>query len=253
MLRELTKDDWLSILNIPANRIPRVVVLRGTRNFRMYYELYREHFTDVLDVGSPNGVFDELFVGELDGVQTAYASVYGAPMASEVTHVFGVLGTELVIQTGNCGALADDIDTGDIFVPVDAYCGEGASQYYKTDGKIVSASPDPELAAVLDSCPGDIHYGSIYTTSALFAEGEHEIADWHARGFAAVDMETAATFAVAEHFGMDRLSVLFAFDNPRRREHILLQDEEKTARRQRSNQRVMELVFDIVKRFESSQ
>ena len=31
MLKDLTKDEWLSLLNIPEDRIPAVLVLRGTR------------------------------------------------------------------------------------------------------------------------------------------------------------------------------------------------------------------------------
>ena len=31
MLKELTKNEWLSLLNIPENRVPTVLVLRGTR------------------------------------------------------------------------------------------------------------------------------------------------------------------------------------------------------------------------------
>ncbi len=52
-------------------------------------------------------------------------------------------------------------------------------------------------------------------------------------GWSAVDMETATTFAVAEHFGMHRLAILFAFYNPRRKRHLLLSDEEENWLRQR--------------------
>ena len=64
-----------------------------------------------------------------------------------------------------------------------------------------------------------LHGRAIYTTAALLAESEAEIARWHQQGFAAVDMETATTFAVAEYFGMVRAAILYVFDNPRHREH----------------------------------
>ena len=76
-----------------------------------------------------------------------------------------------------------------------------------------------------------IAHGSIYTTSALFGEGREDIDRWAQQGFAAVDMETAATFAVAEHFDMDRGSLLAVFDNPRGEDHILTADKEKDTRR----------------------
>ena len=93
MLRDLTRNDWLSILGLPKARIPRTLILRGTRNLKSQYESYRQYFSNILEMGSPNGILEDVFVGDLDSISVAYASVYGAPMASEVTHIFGVLGT----------------------------------------------------------------------------------------------------------------------------------------------------------------
>jgi uridine phosphorylase len=75
------------------------------------------------------------------------------------------------------------------------------------------------------------------------AEGEADVERWYQQGFSAVDMETATSFAVAEYFGMDRTAILYVFDNPRRREHILLTDEEEDAKRERANQAARELEF----------
>lgn len=123
-----------------------------------------------------------------------------------------MLGTRLVVQTGCCGALADDIEAGDLFVPTEAFCGEGAARYYRPGRPVVYPSVEPAGLPALRQLP--VHRGRLYTTAALLAEGEREIEDWHRQGFAAVDMETATTFAVAEHFGLDRVAVLFAFDTP---------------------------------------
>ncbi len=250
MLRELAKKDWLSILSVPESRIPNVLILRGTRNLKSQYEQHRKYFTNILDIGSPNGILEDVLIGDLDGFPVAYASVYGAPMASEIVHVFGVLGTSLVIQTGCCGALSEAIEVGDIFIAREAYCGEGASQYYKPKGKVMKASAKLLEMSLIGS-PHDIpvHFGKIYTTSALFAEGEREIDEWYGRGFSAVDMETAATFAVAEHFGMKRISVLFVFDNPRRKESILMKDTEKDACRASGKKCMIDLVLRVTREY----
>ena len=100
MLKDLTRDDWLAVLNIPEARIPVALILRGTRNLKLHYQSYLKHFTNILEVGTPNGVLEDVFIGDLHSYPVAYASVYGAPMASEVVHVFGMLGTPLVLQTG---------------------------------------------------------------------------------------------------------------------------------------------------------
>jgi purine-nucleoside phosphorylase len=246
MLKELTKADWLRILELPASRIPDVVILRGTRNFHTQYKAMLPNFENVLEVGTPNGVLEDVLIGEVRGRSVGFACVYGSPMASEVVHLFGVLGTRAVLQIGNCGALADDFLAGDLFLADRAFCGEGAAQYYKTDGKWVAASEGLLQSKTLSALNReDYRIGSIYSTAALFAEGEKDIEQWYQQGFAAVDLETAATYAVAEHFGMDRLSMLYAFDNPRRREHLLLSDAAKDVRRAESNARMISLALEL--------
>src|SRR5262249_48619302 len=108
-------------------------------------------------------------------------------------------------------------------------------QYYQPDSKWMTASEGLLHAAVARLGPGGCRPGAIYSTAALFAEGAEDLERWHGEGFAAVDLETAATYAVAGHFGMERVSVLYAFDNPRRREHLLLSDREKDVRRAAAN------------------
>ena len=117
MLKDLTRDDWLGFLDLIADRIPSSLNPRGTRELRIRYLAYIEHFDDVIEVGSPNRLFEDLFIGPRNGVQVANAPVYGPAMASEIAHVFGLLGTSLVIQTGVCGGLADGMNAGDIVIP----------------------------------------------------------------------------------------------------------------------------------------
>jgi len=248
MLRELTKHDWLSMLAIPTERIPSSLILWGTRNLKSRYDTMREFFYDVLEVGSPNGIIEDVLIGKIDGTDVAYASVYGAPMASEITHIFGVLGTSKVIQIGTCGGLDKEINAGDLFITETAYCGEGASQYYKSHGKKVEATIKFHgLRVPLDIA---IRKGQIYTTSALFAEGEKDIKKWSQQGFSAVDMETAATFSVAEYFGMERGSILNVFDNPSKQEHIMITDSEKTDKRKMAQQEMIKVAFSFTTNYE---
>ena len=252
MLKELTKKEWLSLLNIPENRIPTILVLRGTRNLKANYAKHSTFFTDVFEVGSPNGIFEDVLIGTYKNINIGYASVYGDAMASEVTHLFGVLGTSLVIQTGCCGALTDNIEAGDLVSVTSAHCGEGAAQYYLPQRQEINASL--ELVDGITSLRATsvvTHKGRIWTTSALLAEGTAEIQDWSHQGYIAVDMETASTFAVAEYFGMQRLSLLFAFDNPSQGEHILLSDTEKQVRRNDGEQAVIDTVFAVIENYKN--
>ena len=249
MLKELTKSDWLGFLGLPQERIPSVLVLRGTRNLRTNYDKYRAHFDDVLEVGSPNALFEDVFIGRRGGSDVGYASVYGAPMASEITHVFGVLGTRLVIQTGVCGALGDGIEAGDLVVATAARCAEGAAASYLPGVETVAATPELVAEVMADqSVTVPRHAGPVWTTAALLAEGNAEIEQWHAEGYHAADMETATTFVVADYFGMRRVSLLYAFDNPRQGAHLGLTEAHKDEARAAGEAAMFALVFDLIAR-----
>jgi purine-nucleoside phosphorylase len=247
MLNDLNKNDWLSLLNIPAGKIPRVLVLRGTRNLKKKYHEHKFYFDNIFEVTSPNNIVEDIFIGDIDGVAIAYASVYGAPMASELTHIFGVLGTELVIQTGCCGSIGDEVNIGDIVCATSVFCGEGASQYYlndatkiQTDNGLLKTVGD----LILETVP--IHYGPVYTTSALLAENAADVKHWNDEGYIAVDMETAATFAVAKSFNMDYLSLLFVFDSPGNETHILTTDKVNEKKRTEGELVMLGMVLTII-------
>lgn len=247
MLKELTKTDWLALLGIPEERTPDVLVLRGTRNLKTHYARYRAYFGEVFEIGSPNGIIDDVMIGMYKHRLVGYASVYGDAMASEITHVFGALGASLVIQTGCCGGLAEGMLPGDLVAVTSAHCGEGAAQYYVPSKESVDATPDlADRILSRRNLPVRVHAGPIWTTSALLAEGRAEIERWHRLGYVGVDMETAATLAVAEYFQMRRCSLLFVFDTPRQGEHIFVTDHEKRERRRLGDQAMIEAVFSYI-------
>lgn len=247
MLKDLTKADWLTSLAIPEERVPQALILRGTRNLGTRYGAHRLLIDDVLEIGSPNGLFEDVFIGTYRGMQVGYASVYGPAMASEITQLFGVLGTRLVIQTGNCGALGDGIVAGDLVVADIARCAEGAANYYLPGFEHVSATPElVERVRADPSIPIPVHSGPIWTTAALLAESNADIARWHSEGYIAVDMETATTFAVAEHYGMERLSILYTFDNPRAGSHLGLAEADKQEARDAGERAMLEVVFRLL-------
>jgi uridine phosphorylase len=247
LLKDLTREDWLSFLDLEEERIPSVLVLRGTRNLRRNYEAYAARFEDLVEVGSPNGLFEDVFVGRHRGIEVGYASVYGGPMASEIVHVFGVLGTGLVVQTGVCGALGDGIEAGDLVVATEARCAEGAAACYLPGVETVAASA--ELVASLMAAPETAvprHAGPVWTTAALLAEGKAEVDAWHGQGYLAADMETASAFAVAEYFGMRRASLLSVFDNPRAGSHLGLTEADKDDARGAGERAMFRLLFNLL-------
>jgi purine-nucleoside phosphorylase len=248
VLKDLTRNDWLSALQLDPARAPSVLLLRGTRNMERHYDRSRALFEDVIDVGTPNGLFEHVFVGRCRGRDVGYASVYGASMASEICHLFGALGTETVIQTGVCGALRDGVLAGDLVVASEAGCGEGAAACYFPGIERVAASPDLVDVVRRQEHAVPCHHGPIWSTAALLAEGDAEINLWNEQGFIAVDMESAATLAVAKHFGMNAVSILSVFDNPREGAHLALTEHDKVEARERGEAAMHKTVFDLIER-----
>lgn len=247
MLKDLTRKEWLDALALTAERVPSILILRGTRNLRRHYDRHRAYFDEVQAIGSPNALFEDIFIGRLNGATVGYASVYGPAMASEITHLFGVLGTGLVIQTGVCGALEEGIGAGELIIATHARCAEGAAECYLPGVDTVAATPELVEAVLAD--PGAAvarHAGPVWTTPALLAEGQAEIDHWHSEGYIAADMETATTFAVAEHFGMRRLSILSVFDNPREGAHLGLTESHKDGARAAGEHAMLTLLFNVI-------
>jgi purine-nucleoside phosphorylase len=251
MLKDLTRNDWIEMLEIPAERVPEVVILRGTRNLRRQRNIHAERFADVLDIGSPNGLFEDMFLGRHGSLNVGYASVYGDSMASEVTHLFSVLGSKLVIQTGCCGGLQPGVQTGDLLIPAKAVPGEGAAQYYLPSGK--NPRPSGELlrtaASLVRSCWA-YHTGVMFTTSALLAEGRKELEAWRDAGHAAVDLETASTLAVAQSFGIQRLALLYVFDNPLSSGSLVDTEAEHANRREQGEEALRDVLTRLLDHIE---
>jgi uridine phosphorylase len=240
MLSELSREQWQEALNIPTERLPQALILRGTRNLHGNTQKYRALLDDALDIWSPNALFEDLLLGYLRGTPVAYASVYGAAMASEITHLAAVLGAQRVILTGCCGALVPDIQAGDLVCASAAHTGEGAAQYYLPRRRRVSASPE-----LMEALPDTVRRGPVWTTAALLAESIAELRAWREEEYIAVDMETASVYAVAEYFGIQRVALLFVFDNPLEGEHLLLSDSEKQARRAAGEQAMIAAALDL--------
>lgn len=248
MLKDLTRTDWLDLLRLSAERIPDVLVLRGTRSLDLQVNSHRALFDTAEALAVPNGIIDHVLIGTCGDRSVGYASVYGDAMAAAVTHVFGVLGTRLVIQTGCCGALRDGMRVGDLVAVTSAHCGEGAAQYY-VPGKDAIRASDGLIERIIDGqgLAVQTHSGPIWTTSALMAEDRALLERWRDLGCIGVEMETASTFAVAEHFNMPHCALLFVFDVPLDGSHVLAGSEEQRARRRQGEQAMIDSVFYYIR------
>ena len=203
-----SRDDWLALLGIREADIPDILIMEGTWWDKTAYETRLAYLEEVKELELPN-----MFLGTHEDRKVLFSCAYGAPRAVEPVHIFGMLGTPLVVQIGSCGSLQKQVSTGDIIVPDPAKIGEGASQYYETfDTSYPSDVFAAKAVRMLQQENLRTHQGLHLTTSALFQQDLSTIATWNKAQFLSVDMETSAVFSAARYFNMHAVSLLFVWD-----------------------------------------
>jgi len=205
---QMSQSEWLNAIGLTSDEIPEKIILEGTWWHKSRYPMRLEYLTNVRELNFP-----DMYLGEFGGRIIMFCCAYGAPRAVEPVHIFGLLGSKKVIQIGSCGGLQKDIETGDVVIPTSSLIGEGASQYY---GQTTQSTPTQSLVKsaqeALVSSGLTTHLGPHISTSALLQQPVGQIKEWEERGLFGVDMETSAVFSAAEYFNMERVSMLFVWD-----------------------------------------
>jgi len=86
----------------------------------------------------------------------------------------------------------------------------------------------------------------VFTTPAFMAEKWEDILRWESEGYVGVEMEAAATFAVAQHFGVPSACLIYLLDNLIERRHVLDIREEERERILESRRIVEELALEAI-------
>lgn len=125
--------------------------------------------------------------GELLTIQS---SGMGGPSAAIVVEELARLGARRIIRVGTCGAIAPDLDLGDVAVVAAALAEDGTSRALGASGRI---EPDPGLTAALERVGGADTRAALVASTDLFYDADRgREARWRAAGAVAVEMEAAA-------------------------------------------------------------
>jgi purine-nucleoside phosphorylase len=205
---EVDGDTWRRVLGLGPQEHPVAVVVEGTWWREEHTKRRLGRLDDVRELGVP-----DLFVGRRASQTVLYACPYGAPRTAEVIHIACRIGVEVAIQIGSCGVIDEDIPPGDVVVAGTASCLDGVSGSYTSAASVAATPQWTRLAAdhLRDRGVG-VHHGDIVTWPTLFNQPVSTVRAWQRGGYVGVDMETAATFAVAQHFAVARASLLVAWD-----------------------------------------
>lgn len=205
---KMSRGEWLEAVGMTSKEVPEKIILEGTWWHKERYPVRLAYLSNVRELKFP-----DMYLGEYQGSKIMFCCAYGAPRAVEPVHIFGELGTKKVIQIGSCGGLQPNIHTGEIVIPVTSHIGEGASQYYEQIGESTATRSLVSMASrKLREIGFKTHVGSHISTSALFQQSADRVEKWRKSGFLGVDMETSAVYSSAAYFKMQRISMLFVWD-----------------------------------------
>jgi purine-nucleoside phosphorylase len=204
------EQDWWQVTGLTKETVPEVAVLEGTwwRSKRLQERLAL--LDDVRELDAP-----DWFWGTYRGHPVVYASMYGAARAVEPVVILGKLGMPRVVQIGSCGGIAPDAHTGDLLIPDQVAIEEGVSRWYHTAD---TSTATPELVEraqrVAEAMGIRVLRGTSVTEDTLLGvrPPDESVPRWIEAGYVGVDMETSAVFSAAEWMGMERLSLIYIWD-----------------------------------------
>ncbi|GAK10408.1 hypothetical protein [Geomicrobium sp. JCM 19039] len=202
---EFKKEDWLRSLNLQESDIPTATIIHGEflhETNLLYWEGTLNH---------SRAPAWNLRFGTMNNKNIAYANVYGSPMAATVVHPLAICGCERFIQTGYFGGLQADLTYGEVLLVTSAEKDDGVSDKYGP----AKTSPALLEAAQAFCEENNIAYrlGSIVTTGSYIYETSPMIERWAAVGHTGVEMEAAATLAIAAQYGREAIAVLSMSDH----------------------------------------
>lgn len=220
MYRELSAEDHQRVAGLRGEPVPDVLVLVGI--FAVHHGA--ERFAAYLEEAKYNPRFPG-FLGRHKGLNVALAAVFGGPMAAMQAHTWCAAGVPTVVQLGWFGALQPGMKLGDVLVPRHAERQDGVSDWYLPKGILADSTTELDDAVCERLEARGIEFGrhGIFSTPALLAESREVIADWSRHGYQGVDMETAATFAVAKSLGAQRTAALIRIDDLISEEHSVME------------------------------
>jgi uridine phosphorylase len=206
---EVDGRGWRTVLGLLPHERPVAVVVEGTWWREKHTRARLDRLAAVRELGVP-----DTFIGAWAGRQLLYACPYGAPRTAEIVQMAALAGARLAIQIGSCGIVAAGVRPGDVIIPDHALGLDGVTSLYIEDA-LVAAEPAWCDRAVQVLGVHDItsHRGETVTWPTLFNQPVDTVRQWQRGGYVGVDMETAATLAVAQRFGAAGLSMLVAWDD----------------------------------------
>jgi uridine phosphorylase len=144
--------------------------------------------------------------GELLSIQS---TGMGGPSAAIVATELIELGARRLLRIGTCGALAPELELGQLLIVHPALADDGASRTlggHAALGLVVAPGTLTDALLSVGGRPAAV------VSADLFYDGDDRVPDWIAAGAVAVEMEAATVFTVASKRGVEAGCALLVSD-----------------------------------------
>lgn len=177
--------------------------------------LAEKYLDDVRQVNSVRNMLG--FTGAYKGIPVSImGSGMGMPSISIYAHeLFDYYGVQQIIRVGTCGGLLADMRLGDLVLAAAASTDSGMNRQ-RLGGWDFSATADFDLlnrvhASALASGL-NIRTGNVFATDWFYHPDEDFVEKLQKMGMLALDMESAALYALAQQHGTRALTILTVSD-----------------------------------------
>jgi DeoD family purine-nucleoside phosphorylase len=140
---------------------------------------------------------------------TIQSTGMGGPSAAIVCEELIALGARRLVRIGTCGALNGSLGLGDLVAAAEALPADGTSVALGAERPVAA-----EAALVSLLVAAGARAVTVVSTDLFYDERATEMEAWIARGAAAVEMEAATLFRLAELRGVEAACVLGVSDVP---------------------------------------
>ncbi|HXA55055.1 MAG TPA: hypothetical protein VNV37_09310 [Solirubrobacteraceae bacterium] len=130
---------------------------------------------------------------------TIQSTGMGGPSAAIVLQELIALGARRAIRVGTCGALDGDLSLGDLVVAHEALAADGTSRSLGSGERVTA---DAALTEVLAHTANGGATATVVSTDLFYEHDPERERGWRAAGAVAVEMESAALFAVGASAGV---------------------------------------------------
>ncbi len=167
----------------------------------------------------------------------------GIPSIAIYTHeLYHFYGVEQIIRVGTAGAIQKGMSIGDVVVAQGACTDSNFLAQYRLPGTYAPIATYDLLERAVNKCRElgiTYHVGNILASDIFYDENE-QWRQWQRMGVLAIEMESAALYAIAAHAGKRALSLLTISDSIV--ENVATTGEE----RQTAFTKMMDVAFSLV-------